>query len=362
MPEDVFSVGRTSPAAAQWPVADAALVRKTVMVCGHKMSYVTGGTGPAMVLLHGLGANSFTWRYVLPTLAEHYTVYAPDMLGCGESDKADVDYGLQAMANYVDGFMHAVGLEHAIFVGHSLGGGLTMQYCHDYPGHADRIILVSTGGIGRDVHWLLRISTLPGADGVIRTMVAPRSPLPRMSRQMEHRRMTRLAQEFDPTTPTMLDRFQSEETLRAFLSMLRNVSDFNGQRLSALPHLSELTVPVLIIWGDRDSTIPLSHGHIAEQLIPCARLIVFDHCYHRPQIEAPQKFTETVLGFLQSDTWPPLPVVPAAALSEQRRPWQVSAATWRKLAPLAPVALAALSVPTGLLVRSRARRRLHVSV
>ena len=366
MHKDTLFTGDSGPVAASWPAPESGMTRAFVTVCGHQMSYVTGGSGPPMVLLHGLGANCFTWRFALPTLIQHNTIYAPDMFGCGESDKAGMDFSLDAMAEYVNGFMEAVGLQSAIFVGHSLGGGITMQYCHRYPGHAERIVLVSSGGMGRDLHWLLRISTLPGANSVIGAMADPRTRLPQISRTMEQRRMQQLAQEFDPNTPTMLDRFQSYETRQAFLGMLRGVGSLQGQRISALDHLTELTVPVLLIWGARDGTIPVSHGLQAASIIPCAHLEVVPNCYHRPQIEAPQKFCELVLKFLDSAVWPPpsaevlahdASVAGAAHLAHQPR-WHVSAATWRRLAPaLAPVALAALTVPTGMFMRSRVRRR-----
>ena len=371
MQEDTLFTGHSGPEAASWPTAESGLTRKFATVCDHRMSYVTGGSGPPMVLLHGLGANCFTWRFTLPTLTQHNTIYAPDMFGCGESDKAGMDYSLDAMADYVNGFMEAVGLHSAIFVGHSLGGGITMQYCHRHPGHAERIVLVSSGGMGRDLHWLLRISTLPGANSVIGAMADPRTRLPQISRTMEQRRMQQLAQEFDPNTPTMLDRFQSYETRQAFLGMLRGVGGLQGQRVSALDHLTELTVPVLLIWGARDGTIPVSHGKQAASIIPLAHLEVLPNCYHRPQIEAPQKFCELVLNFLQSDIWPPVgseqPEIMAtvahdAHLLHQPR-WHVSATTWRRLAPaLAPMALAALTVPTGMFMRSRVRRRQRLSL
>lgn len=375
MQEDTRFTGQLGPHAPAWPTPATGLSRHVVTASGHQMSYVTGGSGPPMVLLHGLGANSFTWRYVLPTLMQHYTIFAPDMFGCGDSDKANVDFSLHAMAGYVNGFMEAVGLDRAIFVGHSLGGGLTMQYCHEYPGHAERIVLVSSGGLGTDLHWLLRISTLPGANGIIGAMADPRTRLPQLSRTMEQRRLHRLDQEFDPDTQTMLDRFQSYETRQAFLSMLRHVGGLKGQRLSALAHLGELTVPVLLIWGARDSTIPVSHGRHALSFIPFAHLEVLPNCYHRPQIEAPRRFNELILDFLRAETWPPEhadePGMDATwdgassgdAIAIQPGRWQITANTWRKLAPaLALVALAALTVPTGMLMRSRARRRQRLSL
>ena len=360
-----------------WPQAESGLTRHFVMVAQHQMSYVTGGKGPPLVLVHGLGTSSFTWRYVLPVLMQRYTVYAVDMLGCGESDKLNVDYELNALAGYLKEFLDAVGLERPIIIGHSMGGGITMMFCHHYPGRAERVVLASSGGMGREMHWLLRVGTLPGAEGVIGILSDPRSRVPQVSRSLEQRRMRRLAQEFDASTPTMLDRFQSPDARLAFLSMLRGIGGISGQKVSALPYLNTLAVPVLLIWGGQDRTIPVAHGKEAVKLIPCAHLEVIPNCYHRPQVEAPQRFCELVLEFLDAPVWPP--VIPAAAPDEPEIPfleplpaptralrsnlrWQqrpLSPTAWKKLAPaLAPVAIAALGVPTGMrLIRRRQQRR-----
>jgi pimeloyl-ACP methyl ester carboxylesterase len=367
MAKEPITSGVPCPEAASWPPLGKGLTRKCVMVAGHRMSYVTGGSGPPVLLLHGLGANSFSWRHTMPALLPHYTVFAPDMLGCGESDKAGVDYGLEAMASYVAGFMDAVGLERAHVVGHSMGGGLAMQFHHLYPGRTERLALVSSGGMGRAMHWLLRISTLPGAEGVISMLADPRLRFPQMSRNMEVRRMRRLEQEFDATTPTMLDRFRSRETRQAFLMMLRGSCGLNGQRLTAVPLLAELTMPVLLIWGGRDATIPVAHGQIARALIPNAHLEVLAQCFHRPQLEAPQRFNELLLAFLQAPAWPPSVEVPDIFTSSTadelpivlpvRWHRRVTPATLRRFAPLAPVALAALGFPTSAVILRRRRRR-----
>jgi pimeloyl-ACP methyl ester carboxylesterase len=365
-----------------WPSAESGLTRQFVQVGKHHMSYVTGGHGPPLVLVHGLGTYSFTWRFVLPVLQQRYTIYAIDMLGCGESDKLDVDYSLEALAGYLKGFLDAVGLERPIIIGHSMGGGITMMFCHLYPDRAERVVLVSSGGMGREMHWLLRVSTLPGAEGVIGVLADPRSRVPQVSRTLEQRRMRRLDQEFDATTPTMLDRFQSPEARLAFLSMLRGIGGISGQKVSALPFLNQLAIPTLLIWGADDHTIPVSHGREAVKHIPCAHLEIIPNCFHRPQIEAPQRFCEMVLDFLDAPIWPPakepatetdaaIPFLePASAAKRALRSnlrWQggtISPTAWRKLAPaLAPVAIAALGVPTGMrLIRRRQQRRRAASL
>jgi pimeloyl-ACP methyl ester carboxylesterase len=376
MHEDLPAFPTKTPTTA-WPSAASGLTRCSVQVGQHHMSYVTGGSGPPLVLVHGLGTYSFTWRFVLPVLQQRYTVYAIDMLGCGESDKTDVDFSLEALAGYLHGFLDAMHIARPIIIGHSMGGGITMMFCHLYPGRAERVVLASSGGMGREMHWLLRVSTLPGAEGVIGVLSDPRSRVPQVSRSLEQRRMRRLAQDFDATTPTMLDRFQSPDARLAFLSMLRGIGGISGQKVSALPFLSGLAVPTLLIWGADDRTIPVTHGQEAVKLIPCAHLAIIPNCFHRPQVEAPQRFCELVLEFLDAPMWPPVTAAPPTinteipflepisapqrALRSNLR-WQggnISPTAWRKLAPaLAPVAIAALGVPTGMrLIRRRQQRR-----
>lgn len=336
------------------------------------MSYVTGGSGPPIILLHGIGASSFAWRHTLPALLPHFTVFAPDMFGCGESDKPEIDYSITSLATYVAEFMDVIGVAQAHVIGHSLGGGIALQLSQLFPGRIARLTLVSTGGIGRELHWLLRLTTLPGASGVLGMLAHPRSRVASASRIMERRRMRRLRVDFDAAAPTVIDRLRAHDSRRAFLRMLRGVSDLKGQKMSAIPHLSQLSLPVLIIWGARDRTIPLDHARQALAALPCAHLEILDQCFHRPQIEAPAPFNAALLGFFLAATWPPSQLTDAACIPVrahqsvgtpvQRR--RLARRAWRRFAPaLAPVALAALSGTAGvrLMMRSRARRSVRTS-
>jgi pimeloyl-ACP methyl ester carboxylesterase len=368
---DPFSADERAPVG--WPRPEQHLARRVAQVAGQRMSYVTGGQGEAVILLHGLGASSYAWRHALPVLAQHFTVYAPDMLGCGESDKPTMDYSIVAMTLCVKEFMDAVGVQRAHFIGHSLGGGLTLQFFAHHPERVARVALVSSGGLGRAVHWLLRASTLPGAPGVIRALSDPRTRLPQASRALERRRMRRLQVEFDDAMPTILDRLHMPDTRQAFLSMIRNASDISGQKVSAVPLLSQFDRPVLLLWGARDRTIPVAHGYAAANIMPQAHLEILPACFHRPQIEAPDAFNEQILRFLLADTWPPAQIsettATVAALSWQRlllaRRQSFSQQLRHAMAPhtplrrLAPAALVAMGIPAGvtLLMNVRTRRQ-----
>jgi pimeloyl-ACP methyl ester carboxylesterase len=323
------------------------------------MSYVTGGEGPPVVFFHGIGASSYAWRLTLPALLPYFTVYAPDMLGCGESDKPAIDYSITALATYAAAFMDAVGLDRAHIIGHSLGGGVALQLSALHPDRIDRLALVASGGIGRDLHWLLRMTTLPGAQGVLGMLAHPNARLTQATRALERRRFRRLQVEYD-NAPTVLDRLRARDSRQAFLRMLRGVSDLSGQKISAIEHLATLTCPALIIWGGRDRTIPVAHARLALAALPSAHLDILPDCFHRPQIEAPGAFNAALLRFLTATTWPPdTAAAPVPAAVARRRIYQGAGVPLRRLAPvIAPVALAAIGGATARhIVRNQRARR-----
>src|SRR5919199_4130552 len=130
---------------------------------GHRVSYRAGGSGPVIVLVHGVTSSSQSWEPVLPLLAERFTVVAPDLLGHGASAKPQGDYSLGAYSCLVRDLLLALGHERATIVGHSLGGGVAMQFAYQFPERVERLVLVSSGGLGHDVHPLLRAAAPPGS-------------------------------------------------------------------------------------------------------------------------------------------------------------------------------------------------------
>src|SRR3954449_9190772 len=141
---------------------------------GHRVSYRTAGEGPVVLLIHGITGTSEQWNDSFPLLAERYTVVAPDLLGHGQSAKPRGDYSLGAYAVSIRDLLIALGHERATVVGHSLGGGIAMQFAYEYPVFAERLVLVSSGGLGREVHPLLRAATLPGAELVLPLIASER--------------------------------------------------------------------------------------------------------------------------------------------------------------------------------------------
>jgi pimeloyl-ACP methyl ester carboxylesterase len=273
-----------------------------VSLHGHRVSYREAGDGgPVVLLIHGIVGCAEQWDLVMPLLAEHYTVIAPDLLGHGQSAKPRGDYSLGAYAASVRDLLVALGHRRATVVGHSLGGGVAMQFAYEYPPFAERLVLVSSGGLGREVHLLLRAATLPGSEVV----------LPLIAHQRVHgvggtigRALDRVGLRAGPDLAEMARGYGSladADARMAFIHTLRAVLDIGGQRVSATDrlYLAEL-LPSLVIWGGHDPLIPVEHAHVAHRELPNSRLEIFEDAGHFPQLQEPVRFAHTLIDFIES--------------------------------------------------------------
>ncbi|MCW3057481.1 MAG: alpha/beta hydrolase fold protein [Solirubrobacterales bacterium] len=268
---------------------------------GHRVAYRQAGSGPVVVLIHGITSDSSTWRRVLPYLARRFTVIAPDLAGHGGSAKPKGDYSLGAHASGVRDLLLALGHDRATFVGHSLGGGIAMQISYQFPERCERLVLVDSGGLGRDVSLLLRAATLPGSEFVL--------PLLSASRLLDAGRLAGSAlgrlglragtdiEEMARGHATLSDR----ESRAAFVQTLRSVVEPGGQRVNASNRLYLAKhLPLLLVWGERDSLIPVAHGREAHENVPGSRLEVFADSGHFPQLDEPERFLDVLVNFIDS--------------------------------------------------------------
>ena len=282
----------------------AAVELQETLLHGHRVAYRCAGSGPVIVLVHGITSTSATWERVMPYLAERFTVIAPDLLGHGESAKPRGDYSLGAYASGVRDILVALGHDRATFVGHSLGGGIAMQLAYQFPERCERLVLVSSGGLGRELSFLLRAAALPGSEVVLpflpsaRLMDAGRA-LGRGLERLGLKAGTDIA-EVARGHASLSDR----DARAAFVHTLRTMVDPGGQRVNARDrlYLAE-NVPFLLIWGARDSVIPVEHGYAAHELVKSSRLEVFEEAGHFPQLDEPQRFL-AVLGEFMETTEP----------------------------------------------------------
>ncbi len=273
----------------------------TVDLHGQRVSYHLLGQGPAIVLIHGITSSSRTWRSVIHGLAERHTVIAPDLLGHGRSEKPRGDYSLGAYASGVRDLLGVLGISKVTVVGHSLGGGIAMQFAYQFPDPLERLVLVDSGGLGEEVSLMLRAATLPGAEFVLPLLF---SPVTRTAARAVARALRRLGVKGSANMRGLaegLDSLGDSDARRAFVHTARSVIDPRGQRVDArhLLYLSE-EVPTMLIWGEKDPIIPLDHGHRAHELIPRSRFEVFPGAGHFPFNDDPEHFVEVLTDFIAS--------------------------------------------------------------
>lgn len=272
---------------------------KTAMIHGRPMTYAQAGSGPVLLLIHGIAGTYENWAEVIEPLARDHTVIAPDLPGHGESGYGTGDFSLGAMAASLRDLLVLLGHERATLVGHSLGGGIAMQFAYQFPEVTERLVLVNSGGLGPEVTPVLRAAALPGAELFIRVTAALAvkvGPVVGRGLSMVGLRPTADVAEVARGYASLSD----PERRAAFLSTLRSVVGVDGQRVKAI-HLLYLAegVPTLIIWGERDAIIPASHGRHAHDSIPGSRLVVLKDVGHMPQIEAPLRFVMALEKFLE---------------------------------------------------------------
>jgi pimeloyl-ACP methyl ester carboxylesterase len=269
---------------------------------GQKVCYRMAGEGPAVVLIHGITSRSGVWVELMEDLVGGgYSVIAPDLFGHGASAKPKGDYSLGAHASGVRDLIGMLGFESATVVGHSLGGGIALQLAYQFPEYTERLVLVSSGGLGREVNPLLRAATLPGSELV----------MPLIIRDWAVRAGNGVAGVFERfglrVRPDLLEAGRGYASLvesdaqAAFIHTLRAVIDARGQKVSALDrlYLAE-RMPVLIVWGERDPIIPIEHGREAHRAIPTSRMVEVADAGHWPQLDQPQRVCSELTEFIDS--------------------------------------------------------------
>ena len=273
------------------------------VIHGYRRAYRIAGSGPAILLIHGIGDNSTTWSTVQSKLAQRFTVIAPDLLGHGKSDKPRADYSVAAYANGMRDLLSVLDVERVTVVGHSLGGGVAMQFAYQFPQLVDRLILVGSGGVTKDVNVALRIASLPMGTEALAVL---RLPMVLPALQMLGRvggallGSTGVGRDI-PDMLRILADLPEPTASSAFARTLRAVVDWRGQVVTMLDrcYLTE-SVPVQLIWGSHDSVIPVGHARMAHAAMPGARLDVFEGSGHFPFHDDPDRFVEIVEKFIGS--------------------------------------------------------------
>jgi len=275
------------------------LTSKTLQVNGHELHYVMAGEGPPLVFLHGVLGTHRVWAHLASEMAESHTVIAPDLFGCGDSARPMADYSLGGHAGVVRDILDQLGIRDAIIVGHSLGGGIAMEFTYLFAERVEGLVLVASGGLGREVNMLLRFPTMPGAEWllpVIASGFARRqgNALRRGLRMVGVRGSTDVAEAWHG-----FEQLSDKDSRRAFLATIRAVVGPDGQRVSAEELFPRMKVPALLVWGDKDWMIPMSHAQAAVEHLPDARLVVFEGAGHFPHLDQPDRFAALMWEFTQ---------------------------------------------------------------
>lgn len=280
----------------------ARLAPDKVVLHGHELSYVDNGSGPVVLFIHGILGSQGQWAELVDRIDDDHRVVAPDLFGHGDSAKPTGDYSLSSHAATLRDLLDHLGIERVTLVGHSLGGGIAMQFYYLFPDRVDRLVLVSSGGLGREVNLVLRSATLPGAEQVL-SVVASAPVLEKV--EALGRGARKVGWKPGADLGAIWRGFTSlgdSESRRAFLATTRAVIDFGGQSINAYGHLGSVTSPpTLIVWGSKDRMIPAWHAISAQRAVPGCKVELFEGAGHFPHLDDPDRFARVLREFMSDD-------------------------------------------------------------
>jgi pimeloyl-ACP methyl ester carboxylesterase len=272
-----------------------------VTIHGHRRAYVKTGRGPAILLLHGMACDHTTWAPVIERLARNHTVIAPDLLGHGHSDKPRADYSVGGYANGMRDLLAVLGVDRVTVVGHSLGGGVAMQFAYQYPERTERLVLVAPGGLGPEVTPLIRAITLPGFHTTLGVLTLPGV------RHLATAAMRGAAAIGPPVLRDLgeiadiVDALRDPRFRRALRHVVRACVDVRGQVITMVDR-AYLTqgLPMLVVWGTDDAVIPPLHADAVRTIAHTARVEILQRCGHFPHKDHPERFVALLDEFIST--------------------------------------------------------------
>ena len=271
----------------------------TVTLRGHQLSYLDCGTGSVVLFIHGILGSHRNWAHLIDRLDDNHRVIVPDLFGHGHSAKPMGDYSLGGHAGMLRDLLDRLGIKRVTLVGHSFGGGIAMEFYYLFPERVERLVLVASGGLGRDLSWVLRSAALPGAEWVLPVIA---SSWLRGRAETAGRVLSKVGWRPGSDITAIWQGFTSlgdGESRRAFLATTRSVIDPGGQTVNAHDYLPDtLPIPTLIVWGSRDRIIPAWHAIRAQQSIPDCRVELFEGAGHFPHLDDPDRFADLVRDFI----------------------------------------------------------------
>ena len=272
---------------------------REVTLHGHKLSYVDSGSGEAILFVHGLLGSHRNWRHLVDRLDNTNRVIVPDLFGHGASEKHEGDYSPSAQAATLRDLINRLDIDRVTIVGHSLGGGISLAFCYLFPDRVERLVLVGTGGLGREVSPALRAATLPVADWVLPVIA---SQWVRGGAELVGRGLSLFGWRASHDIRAAWEGFtelSDADARRAFLATTRAVMNSHGQTIAAHEYLLELAeLPVLVVWGTNDMVIPVDHAKRLGELAPACRVEIFDGAGHFPHLDQPDRFADVLRDFM----------------------------------------------------------------
>lgn len=255
--------------------------------------------GEPLLLIHGLAESSRTWDAMLPALVERgHRVIAVDLLGHGRTSTPRIaDYSIPGLSVAVRDLLLLLELDSVTLVGHSLGGGIALQLAYLWPELVGRVVLVSSGGLGRTVGTLLRLASIPVPIGPLMAL-----PINRLTATAVRRFHRRLGSDHPKTEDwvRVFEGLADPARRRAFLRLVRGAIDLRGQQVAAIDrlHLAD-SQPLLIVWGEDDAIVPVGHGRRAHALVADSRLEVLPDTGHFPHLDHPERVAQMITRFLE---------------------------------------------------------------
>ncbi len=259
---------------------DSRIQGQTIKVDGRDVHYYTAGQGEPVVVIHGGGGDARTWSHNIMELAARYTVYAPDLPGYGGSQPLDGRYYIPELSDFVDKFAGALGLKKFNLMGHSLGGGVALNYALKFPQKISKLVLVSSLCLGQEIAFWVRLLSIPALLKSLGAVVTGAFRLIRWAIKV-----LLLPVEFIvPLSP-------------AAMIVGGNISTLKEQTLVLVNRLSDLVMPTLVVWGDRDPVVPVRHAYAAARVIPDCQVKVFQKRGHNVHRDEVKQFSSVITGF-----------------------------------------------------------------
>jgi pimeloyl-ACP methyl ester carboxylesterase len=263
-------------------VANAQTSKETT-VFGQKIHYIEAGSGPTVILLHGLGGSSQVWQFNIAALAEKYHVVVPDQIGFGKSDKPLVNYRIRTYVDFLDQFCKQLGIERASLVGNSMGGWIATAFTAAFPDRVDKLVLVDAAGYAppKDLDTRTFYGLNPTTREGMKVLVA----------KVFYNKLFLTDAAIDQAIATRLAAGDGY-TINSITASIIRGEDFLDDAVKTIKR------PTLIIWGRQDGLVPLAEGEHFNKDIAGSKLVVFDQCGHMPNVEKPAEFNAAVIKFL----------------------------------------------------------------